>query len=606
MPASNTKRIEEAATTALKSALLRCPILESYIDTNDKTPSWDGTVFIYKDQALKKINLLGRAPIQVKGTEKWIVSDTASYPCQISDLKNYYRDGGCVFFLVSVDLSEESANVYYSSLQVFDLKKILDDAQQQQSVTIRLKKFPQDDANEMASIFMSFVENSRKQTSFIDKEIPSLEQLKDKGVEIESILFNTSGIGLNRNNIESFISTHEFYLYAKPKGLDIEIPFDKVSDPIVSKTIHGKVQVKDKEFFSSYSVIHENGKASIHIGKGISLLLNPSEDHPEENKITVNVNPQGTLSDFIQDTACFLAMLENQQVTINGVLLQFKEREDEKIDKFRCNLRYYKDIKRMLEILGVTEELQCDNLSKEDEVNIRNFVNGILYNKKINFNGAKEPMMHGVYRIANLSIWIWATRTDDGLYQVESFFDPHPIVIFDSNDSSHSNPVPASQYLLLDKEAFIHTSNMDYEVMKKDICAMEHRPLVNDYTILLMLLILCSYDEQIEKECRLLDLAETICLWLAKDDTVDASVLRLNQLQIEKRRRDLTTQEIVELSRYAGDDNPVNIRCGAYLLLGDSNEAQKCFDMLPNDEQKEFLKFPICHFGKLIQKENQQ
>ena len=33
MATSNNKRIEETATTALKAALLRCPILDSYIDS---------------------------------------------------------------------------------------------------------------------------------------------------------------------------------------------------------------------------------------------------------------------------------------------------------------------------------------------------------------------------------------------------------------------------------------------------------------------------------------------------------------------------------------------------------------------------------------------
>ena len=58
MPSANTKRIEESATTALKAALLRCPILDSYIDSNDKTPSWDGTVFVYKSEKTKKKTLL--------------------------------------------------------------------------------------------------------------------------------------------------------------------------------------------------------------------------------------------------------------------------------------------------------------------------------------------------------------------------------------------------------------------------------------------------------------------------------------------------------------------------------------------------------------------
>ena len=57
MATSNNKRIEETATTALKAVLLRCPILESFIDSNDKTPSWDGTVFVYKNGSFKKADM---------------------------------------------------------------------------------------------------------------------------------------------------------------------------------------------------------------------------------------------------------------------------------------------------------------------------------------------------------------------------------------------------------------------------------------------------------------------------------------------------------------------------------------------------------------------
>ena len=47
----------------------------------------------------KKENLAGRVPIQIKGTEKVIVSDTATFSCSVADLNNYYKDGGCVFSL---------------------------------------------------------------------------------------------------------------------------------------------------------------------------------------------------------------------------------------------------------------------------------------------------------------------------------------------------------------------------------------------------------------------------------------------------------------------------------------------------------------------------
>ena len=74
---------------------------------------------------------------------------------------------------------------------------------------------------------------------------------------------------------------------------------------------------------------------------------------------------------------------------------------------------------------------------------------------------------------------------------------------------------------------------------------------------------------------------------------------RLNQLQIKKRRCPLTNKDIIELSKYTDERNETSIRCGAFLLLDDSAEAQKCFDQLTQNEQESFLTYPICFFGKL-------
>ena len=215
----NTKRIEESATTALKSALLKCPILDAYIDSNDKTPSWDGTVFVYKSEDQKKENIKGRVPIQVKGTEKIFVSDVATFSCSTVDLRNYYHDGGCIFFLVSVVPATGEHKIFYASLLVVDLDKILKSAKAQGTYSIRLKLFPENDPKEMAHIFLSFTSNAHKQSSFIGKDLLSIEELERRGTKIESLTFNASGIGLKEEDLPSFMSAHDFYLYAKPEGL---------------------------------------------------------------------------------------------------------------------------------------------------------------------------------------------------------------------------------------------------------------------------------------------------------------------------------------------------------------------------------------------------
>lgn len=57
-----------------------------------------------------------------------------------------------------------------------------------------------------------------------------------------------------RKIFQEFVSAHDFYLYAKPEGLDIEIPIDRITDAIVSKPVDGDIKVKEQIYYSSYTV----------------------------------------------------------------------------------------------------------------------------------------------------------------------------------------------------------------------------------------------------------------------------------------------------------------------------------------------------------------
>ena len=153
MATLNTKRIEESATLALKGALLRCPTLSTYISENDKTPSWDGQVFVYASAEQKKTDGILAIPIQVKGTISKSSAKSTSYSCEISDLKIWMNNGGCMLFLVSLDFENQSHQIYYSALQVYDLKKELVIAYKEQL----LKQYKITSANSMLAAVNSFL-----------------------------------------------------------------------------------------------------------------------------------------------------------------------------------------------------------------------------------------------------------------------------------------------------------------------------------------------------------------------------------------------------------------------------------------------------------------
>lgn len=595
MGSINTKRIEEAGTTALKTALLRCSYVDSYIDSNDKTPSWDGTIFVYNSDNHKKENWLGRIPVQIKATSNRIISHQASFSCSAADLKNYYNDGGCMFFLVSVDPTISWYKIYYASLLTFDLSKCLKSAGKQKKYTIKLKSFPENDETEMAHIFMDFVKNQPKQMSFIGKDILSVDALEKSGVEIEQFCFETSGPGIPNGNIESFITTHEFYLYAKLKGLDIDVPIDKVSRPVVEKAIQGTVVVNGVKHFDSYRVVYENGNASFHIGQGI-WLIPPDED----GKSTIRFKPQGTLSNIIKDASLFVDIIDQRSITMNGVELPFHKLKCDNPDKYRSNLAYYREVKAMLDALGVTEELQCDNLTPNDENNLRNFVKAILYGKKIGFPKHNESVIFGPFKIANLSIHIWACKHEDGLYKVDSFFNDYPVALFVKNDFDKKHPIKASHYLLLKSDDFVDCSNMDYDKIYSGLISKPYSPQMMEQAVLLLLEILKGFDSQKQKETRLLDFAEKVCNWIAETDPeANPDICLLNKLQIAKRKRDLNIDELLKVAALTRNNKPTNIQCGAFLLLGDTQNAQACFDSMEPDVQREFIEYPICSFGSL-------
>ena len=142
------------------------------------------------------------------------------------------------------------------TLLVVDLDKIIKGAGKQKTSTIHLNIFPTE-ANEISSIFMEFTDNIHKQMWLIGKDIPTFESLEAKGAEITSLTFNASGMGVTWDEMPKFLSTRGFYLYAKVKGLDVDVHIDKVTKVIVSKPVYGEIRVKEQCFFPSYQVVYE-------------------------------------------------------------------------------------------------------------------------------------------------------------------------------------------------------------------------------------------------------------------------------------------------------------------------------------------------------------
>lgn len=584
---ANNKRIEDLAINILERALLKSPYLECYIDSNDKTPSWDGNVIVYKNKNNKKSNIMGKVPIQVKGTKSSPVNKdgTISYCADVADLNNYYNDGGAIFFVIFVDTILTNGKIYYTNLLPYDLNNVMKKVKKQKKYAIQLKCFP-DSIDGIANIFISFLSNRPKQMGIIRKDLPSLKKLKDSGAMIESLSLYTTGIGINRNTIESYILTHDTYLYAKIKGSDIDIPVEKVSEATIARQIEASVEVKGMVFYNTCQLVYKKDISYIQIGKSLSFKVSK-----EMTEGAINIKINGNLSERIRDLQFIVSLIEERHMTINGAIMEINPINKKQIDKFKELLRYWNDVKKMLEALGVKEELDCDNLTNKDYNNIYNYVNAVLYDKEIGFPNLTENYHYGLFAISNLAILLWCEKQNSGNYKVQNFFNPLNIVIFDDDNTE---PVNISQFALLRQLDFSHVSNLDIDRIVEDLKIKPMNNMSSEIINSLALDVISGYDKQKRKDASLLMLAESIFDILENNpEGLDEDINTLNKLQIIKRRRKLTVDEIVRLALLKEESKPIAIRCGACILLEEFEKASDCLRKMKANDREAFIKYPI-------------
>lgn len=267
----DAKMIETMSTSTIKGTLVATGYLDPYISDNDKEPSWDGTVHVYKGKSKKKDRHIGRVAVQVKGKfTKDLSKEQISYSASVSDLKNYLNDGGVIFFVVYItDLDNQI--IYYTELTPIKLRSILKNCLEQSEKTIKLKQFSKD-KDEQVCIFQNFLENSHKQYSFSNAKLFSLEELKEQG-NLESCGFYL--IHPNKKPIEKALLGKELPLYAKIKSFPIPQPLEDTfkSTHQINK-FSCKVSVNNKVYYDSYNIIEEEKAKTIQIDSGFTRTFN--------------------------------------------------------------------------------------------------------------------------------------------------------------------------------------------------------------------------------------------------------------------------------------------------------------------------------------------
>lgn len=595
----NKKQLEINSVAHLKLELTETNYLEPNISEGDKEPSWDGFIYVNSNENFRKEDTQ-RVPVQVKGKyNEELSKEIISYSVEVTDLENYLRDHGVIYFVIYVKSKKEYA-IYYATLDIIELKNILSKVKpKQKKRAIKLKRLPEEN-DQKINIFKSFLDNRKKQASFIDSEIPSIDKIIQENGEVVPV-FTLSGVGLNQDNIYKYIDDNNVYMYASSPKFPIPIPTSaRVEEVVPVEETSLKIGIDGKIFYKK--VVRRKSKEAVSLTFGASFeFIVDYEQHYNR----LNYKNSGSVRTNLKDLE-FLSLLNKKGgFEIDRYFINLDKSLAPNVDILDKKLKISKDIVSLLDYLNIAGDLDLKKLTKVEWTDLGTMIEGLIYGKSISL--VKDVPLITIVKIQNYSIALVFNKDQENkLYSMEDLFQSKKSRLYSANGEKEIlTKVP--NFRGLTSEQLTSCSNIRFDTFPE-----EYKKLKNESNILsdannFLLLLIASADsvQGEEQKCKFLSSSLELVDWIIKENKgkneISTDVLKLNKLQIFKRQRKLKTNEINELFDIVDSiETDSYIKFAACILLDENRRSQRIFGNMESEEQKAIREQPIFNLYNSI------
>lgn len=588
----NPNQIELLAVNAVEDFFAKIKRINPMIPFADKEPAWDGFLYLYPDDSMKTETMIGRIPVQVKGKTGEFV-ESLSYPINTSDLRNYMREGGCLYFVVLINDRQER-KIFYRMLIPVELQNILKGKEQQKSINVKMK--PLEGSDDVYHSLVDFYHDMKKQTGSPIKTL-SLKDLVDGNYD--TVRFSLSGFDANKESLENFITRKAICLYVKStdaNASDIPIREGRCFLKLI-QDVKQAVSVNGTVFYNSFEKTYEKNKVILGIGHCLKVAF----DSQNPIVMTVNIKLEATeLKAMSQDIRFVLAVIENMSFNIGDFQVDIpSDDESQKLyDLLKGEYARLQRVEILLERLHVIKGLDLSTMQKIDWETMNILMAGILDEKELALN-VKESRLHNI-KVGNLMFLLLVCLQKSGKFRIYDYFTLPSALKLISPEGYE-----ASKYAVLEVDGYVRYDNIDFSNILPSISVLKAKhEYVLDYAkfeVFNMLKAYCKLDGDKEKSVLLLNTSSDVIDWMIKEakDADEKLAYECYAYLVKFLKNSLSKEDIDTLNGVLYSDKGDNpLKADVALLLKNKSAFDVFYSKMTKEDIEGFKESPFEELRK--------
>ena len=583
----NSNQIELLAVNAVEDYFTKIERINPMIPLADKEPSWDGFLYLYSDDSMKKETMIGRIPVQLKGKTGEFV-ESLSYPINTSDLRNYMREGGCIYFVVLINDRQER-KIFYRMLIPVELQNILKGKEQQKSINVKMK--PLEDSDDVYHSLVDFYRDMKKQTGSPIKAL-SLKDLVDGNYD--TFRFSLSGFDANKESLENFITRKAICLYVKStdaNASDIPIREGRCFLKLI-QDVKQAVSVNGTVFYNSFEKTYEKNKVILGIGHCLKVAF----DSQNPIVMTFNIKLEATgLKSMQQDVLFVLNVLENKSFKIGDFSVDIPcDNESEKLYALlKGKYAMLHKVQLLLEQLHVIKDLDLSTMEKRDWAELKMLTAGILDKKELALNVTESRLCN--IKVGNLMLLLLVCQQASGKFRIFDYFNPQTQFKLISPEGFES-----SKYAVLNVDGYVRYDNIDFSDILPSISALKakHDYYLDygKYEVFNMLKACGKLEDDRKKRTILLNTSSDIIDWMIEEtkDADEKQAYECYAYLVKFFKNALSEEDIVALKEILFSDRNDNpLKADVALLLKNKSAFGFFYSKMTKEEIEGFKESPF-------------